>query len=99
MTAPSPDRRAIITEALRKIDDLTERLQIAEQGDTEPIAVVGIGCRFPGDVNNPEQYWQLLRDGRDGVVHHQEAHNRALHLGRGRRAVEERVYPLVQRGE
>ena len=33
MTAASPpDRRAIITEALRKIDDLTARLEIAEQG-------------------------------------------------------------------
>ena len=47
MTAASPDRRAIITEALRKIDDLTARLEIAEAGDTEPIAVVGMGCRFP----------------------------------------------------
>ena len=30
-TAPSSDRRAIITEALRKIDDLTARLAIAEK--------------------------------------------------------------------
>ncbi|MCW2626265.1 beta-ketoacyl synthase N-terminal-like domain-containing protein, partial [Mycobacterium sp.] len=59
MTAASPDRRAIITEALRKIDELSARLEIAEQGDTEPIAVVGMGCRFPGGVNNPNQYWQL----------------------------------------
>ncbi|MDT7736193.1 MAG: phthiocerol/phenolphthiocerol synthesis type-I polyketide synthase, partial [Mycobacterium sp.] len=35
MTAP-PDRRAIITEALRKIDDLTARLEIAEKADLEP---------------------------------------------------------------
>ncbi len=67
MTAP-PDRRAIITEALRKIDDLTVRLEIAEQGDTEPIAVVGMGCRLPGGVNNPAQYWQLLQDGASGIV-------------------------------
>ena len=45
MTAPSQDRRAIITEALRKIDHLTARLEIAEEGQTEPIAVVGMGCR------------------------------------------------------
>ncbi|MDT5309403.1 MAG: phthiocerol/phenolphthiocerol synthesis type-I polyketide synthase, partial [Mycobacterium sp.] len=68
MTAASPDRRAIITEALRKIDELSARLEIAEQGDTEPIAVVGMGCRFPGGVNNPSQYWQLLQDGRSGIV-------------------------------
>ena len=63
MSAASPDRRAIITEALRKIDDLTARLEIAEKGDTEPIAVVGIGCRFPGGVNTPAEYWRLLDDG------------------------------------
>jgi acyl transferase domain-containing protein len=66
-TAP-PDRRAIITEALHKIDELSARLQIAEKGDTEPIAVVGMGCRLPGGVNNPAEYWQFLRDGGSGVV-------------------------------
>src|SRR4051794_18398126 len=68
MNAALPDRRAIITEALRKIDDLSARLEIAEQGDTEPIAVVGMGCRFPGGVNSPAQYWQLLNDGASGIV-------------------------------
>src|ERR1700681_2721912 len=68
MTAAPPDRRAIIAEALHKIDELSARLEIAEQGDTEPIAVVGMGCRFPGGVNNPDQYWQLLQDGRSGIV-------------------------------
>ena len=68
MTAAPSDRRTIITEALRKIDDLTARLQIAEQGDTEPIAVVGVGCRFPGGVSSAGQYWQLLRDGVSGIV-------------------------------
>src|SRR5271169_5248259 len=68
MTAAPADRRAIITEALRKIDDLTARLEIAEKGDTEPIAVVGMGCRLPGGVNTPAQYWRLLQDGVSGVV-------------------------------
>jgi phthiocerol/phenolphthiocerol synthesis type-I polyketide synthase D len=68
MTAASPDRRAIITEALRKIDDLTARLEIAEKADTEPIAVVGMACRLPGGVNTPAQYWRLLQDGVSGIV-------------------------------
>src|SRR6201995_2253923 len=68
MTSASPDRRAIITEAPRKFDDLWARLAVAEQGDTEPIAVVGIGCRFPGEVNTPAEYWRLLHDGVSGIV-------------------------------
>jgi myxalamid-type polyketide synthase MxaB len=36
--------------------------------NAEPIAVVGIGCRFPGGANNPDQYWDLLTEGRDGIV-------------------------------
>ncbi|OQX16393.1 MAG: hypothetical protein BWK73_04140 [Thiothrix lacustris] len=36
--------------------------------NADPIAVIGIGCRFPGGVNNPEQYWQLLTEGRNAVV-------------------------------
>ncbi len=68
MTAAPSDRRAIITEALRKIDDLTARLEIAEKGDTEPIAVVGIGCRLPGGVDTPDQFWRMLQEGQSGIV-------------------------------
>ncbi|MCY7285254.1 MAG: hypothetical protein LH679_17865, partial [Cyanobacteria bacterium CAN_BIN43] len=33
----------------------------------EPIAIIGIGCRFPG-ANNPEAFWQLLRNGVDAIT-------------------------------
>jgi len=32
----------------------------------EPIAIVGVGCRFPSAAN-PDEYWQLLRDGVDAI--------------------------------
>jgi len=64
----TPDRRAIITEALRKIDDLTARLAEAEKTETEPIAVVGIGARLPGGVDNAGDFWQFLVDGANGVI-------------------------------
>ncbi len=34
----------------------------------EPIAIIGIGCRLPGDVNGPEAFWRLVRDGVDAVT-------------------------------
>ncbi|MGO9030770.1 type I polyketide synthase [Mycobacterium sp.] len=34
----------------------------------EPVAVVGIGCRFPGNVTGPESFWQLLIDGVDTIT-------------------------------
>ena len=31
----------------------------------EPIAVIGMSCRFPGDVRDPEALWQLCADGKN----------------------------------
>ena len=35
--------------------------------NSESIAIVGIGCRLPGDVNGPESYWELLCEGTDAL--------------------------------
>ncbi|MEO8356701.1 MAG: beta-ketoacyl synthase N-terminal-like domain-containing protein [Chloroflexota bacterium] len=34
----------------------------------EPIAIIGIGCRFPGGADNPEKFWQLLVNEVDAIT-------------------------------
>ncbi|MFI4954657.1 MAG: SDR family NAD(P)-dependent oxidoreductase, partial [Gammaproteobacteria bacterium] len=34
----------------------------------EPIAIIGIGCRFPGGAEGPEQFWSLLQEGLDSSI-------------------------------
>ncbi len=56
-----------LKRALLAIDELKRRLAAVEGAKREPIAVVGMGCRFPGGVRGPESFWQLLEEGRDAV--------------------------------
>ncbi|MFF1714423.1 type I polyketide synthase [Streptomyces sp. NPDC058268] len=44
-----------------------QRLAELESGAREPIAIVGMSCRYPGGVRGPADLWRLLRDGTDAV--------------------------------
>ncbi len=44
-----------------------ERAPSALPTPHEPLAIVGIGCRFPGGADNADAFWRLLRDGVDAI--------------------------------
>src|SRR5687767_1888513 len=43
------------------------RLRQAESRDREPIAIIGMACRYPGDVESPEDLWRLVEEEREGI--------------------------------
>ncbi|MGC4892119.1 beta-ketoacyl synthase N-terminal-like domain-containing protein, partial [Micromonospora sp. DT227] len=54
----------------RRLDGLSEPANEPVAAATaldEPVAIVGMGCRYPGGVDDPDEFWQLLVDGVDAV--------------------------------
>ncbi len=58
----SPSQRALLA-----IRELRARLEAVERERTEPIAIIGMGCRFPAGGHGPEAFWRLLKNGVDAI--------------------------------
>ncbi len=66
--APPVDPKDVLRRALIEIRGLKEKLAAAERGTAaEPIAVVGMGCRFAGGIDSPQSFWRALTEGRDAI--------------------------------
>jgi acyl transferase domain-containing protein len=62
------ERRQLLQDALAAIEHLESRLAKEQQRRREPVAIIGAGCRYPGDITNVEELWRTVRDGIDGVT-------------------------------
>lgn len=60
--------RDLLRNATMQIRSLRSELDAVRRQQTEPIAIVGMACRFPGGANTPEAYWELLRNGVDAIT-------------------------------
>ncbi|GFE68911.1 type I polyketide synthase [Chroococcus sp. FPU101] len=57
-----------VKRAIAAIQQLQAKIERLEQNLHEPIAIIGMGCRFPGGVSDPETFWQLLEKSGDAIT-------------------------------
>ncbi|WP_455711569.1 SDR family NAD(P)-dependent oxidoreductase, partial [Streptomyces gardneri] len=71
---PSP--AALATHLLGEFSDVDDRVKaVAERGSSggdiatadDPIAIVGMACRYPGGVSSPQDLWRLVAEGTDAI--------------------------------
>lgn len=56
------------TQLALLISELKRELPELVKIQAEPIAIVGMACRFPGGADSPEKFWRLLKAGEEAVI-------------------------------
>lgn len=61
------DQLSSLQRAVYALKETRSKLDALQYQQNEPIAIIGMGCRFPGNNNDPESFWQFLKQGTDAV--------------------------------
>ncbi|MFC3817761.1 type I polyketide synthase, partial [Planomonospora venezuelensis] len=64
---PTPERLAVHLHRLLTGGAAEPAAETRDGGGDDPIAVVGMGCRYPGGVASPEDLWRLVAGGADAI--------------------------------
>ncbi|EAU62511.1 type I polyketide synthase, partial [Stigmatella aurantiaca] len=67
MSVSEADYIARLRKAAITLKEMEGKLGALERARTEPIAIIGMGCRLPGGASTPEAFWKLLDSGADAV--------------------------------
>ena len=67
MSAPENQYAARLVEAITALRQVRAERDTLLAAAAEPIAIIGLGCRFPGGAESPDAYWNALERGVDAV--------------------------------
>ncbi|MDE5083374.1 MAG: beta-ketoacyl synthase N-terminal-like domain-containing protein, partial [Trichodesmium sp. St18_bin1] len=62
------EQNVLLERTIRSLKDARSQLERYKNQSKEAIAIIGMGCRFPGGASTPEKFWEILQNGVDTIT-------------------------------